>query len=285
MPRHELSQFAREAGFPFHIQAGVALEEGERENVDFAVLLFVLGGEGSCVTEAGETPLHRGDVLVLPQGSRYALTQKPVLNACVLRFQPDALQENKTALPPLPEYHSLFYAPGIPRVCRPEGPDWINGEYALDEMLRESREKREGWRWVLLGRLLCLTAMVCRIFSREKGMEEEAEPLKKALRWLNVHFTEEITLEQLAELAGVSSRHLDRLFTAEFQMTPKQYLIKLRMDKARTLLARTRRSVTDIAFECGYTDSNYFARVFRKECGMPPQQYRKTLPGSGKSAE
>ena len=92
---------------------------------------------------------------------------------------------------------------------------------------------------------------------------------------MEAHMTEEMPLSALAAVAGVSTRQLDRLFVNRYQMTPRQYLISLRMARARALLAQTGRSVTDIAFECGYTDSNYFTRVFRKTQGQSPSRYRE----------
>ena len=95
-----------------------------------------------------------------------------------------------------------------------------------------------------------------------------------ALAYLEDHYTEEIPLAELARVAGVSPRHLDRVFAQAFHFTPRAYIARLRMARARALL-RTDRPITEIAFDCGYADSNYFSQVFRRHTGMSPQQYRR----------
>jgi len=60
-------------------------------------------------------------------------------------------------------------------------------------------------------------------------------------------------------------------------MSPYHYLLGLRLDKAARLLKETKRSVTDIAFDCGFNDGNYFSRSFHRYFGRSPRTYRKVL--------
>jgi AraC family transcriptional regulator len=89
------------------------------------------------------------------------------------------------------------------------------------------------------------------------------------------HMAEEFSLERLAEQAGLSRFHFERLFKATTGVSPSRYHINLRLEEARRLLRETKMSVIDVALEVGYTDPSHFARLFRREIGLSPSEYRR----------
>ena len=99
--------------------------------------------------------------------------------------------------------------------------------------------------------------------------------LRRITDWMAEHMAEEFSLGRLAEQAGMSEFHFNRLFKRATGVPPSQYQIKLRMDAARRLLRETKRSVITIAIEVGYSNPSHFARLFRKETGLSPTDYRR----------
>jgi AraC family L-rhamnose operon transcriptional activator RhaR/AraC family L-rhamnose operon regulatory protein RhaS len=93
---------------------------------------------------------------------------------------------------------------------------------------------------------------------------------------MELHYAEKLSLRDLARHAHLSPNHFIRMFRQYYGMTPARYVNDLRIDRARELLRGTERSVTDIALSCGFGDSNYFARAFRKVEGLTPRAYRKS---------
>lgn len=91
---------------------------------------------------------------------------------------------------------------------------------------------------------------------------------------LKTRFREKLDLPSLAEMAGMSVRQFERKFRATFQMTPRDYLIRMRLIAACGLLARTNQPLTVIAHECGFYDHSDFARQFRRNMGQTASQYR-----------
>jgi len=89
------------------------------------------------------------------------------------------------------------------------------------------------------------------------------------------HMAEEFILTRLAEQAGMSEFHFNRLFKRATGIPPSQYQIRLRMDAARRLLRETKKSVITVANEVGYSNPSHFARLFRKETGLSPTDYRR----------
>jgi len=99
--------------------------------------------------------------------------------------------------------------------------------------------------------------------------------LQRITDWMAEHLTEEFSLARLAEQAGMSEFHFNRLFKRATGMPPSQYHIKLRLEAAQRLLRETKRSVITIANDVGYANPSHFARLFRKEMGLSPTDYRR----------
>ena len=89
------------------------------------------------------------------------------------------------------------------------------------------------------------------------------------------HYTDDISISQLAAMENLSERRYREVFQEAFGTSPSNYIIDLRISNAQKLLQDTNLSVAQIAQLCGYKDSLYFSRLFRKKIGMPPLAYRK----------
>jgi len=100
--------------------------------------------------------------------------------------------------------------------------------------------------------------------------------LGRTLDFLENHYTESLTLDQLARIANMSPSTLYRAFQRSFQTSPIDYLIRYRIQKAIELFTGDDLTITEIALQVGFNDSNYFSRQFRQHLGIAPSQYWKT---------
>lgn len=96
-------------------------------------------------------------------------------------------------------------------------------------------------------------------------------------QYLHDNIAEKLTLQDMADRLGLSVFHFARSFKTTVGLPPYTYLAKLRLDHARMLMHRGRRSVPEIASQVGHDDVVHFARAFRKEFGLTPIQYMRTL--------
>jgi AraC family transcriptional regulator len=99
--------------------------------------------------------------------------------------------------------------------------------------------------------------------------------LRRVTDWMAEHMAEEFSLARLAEQAGMSEFHFNRLSKRATGVPPSQFQIKLRIDAARRRLRETKNSVITIANEVGYSNPSHFAQLFRKETGLSPTDYRR----------
>lgn len=100
--------------------------------------------------------------------------------------------------------------------------------------------------------------------------------IARVIEYLSLNYSQEIPLSALAELTHFSESHLKRKFKEETGSTISQYITKMRCDKAAELLLSSELPVQEISFFVGYPDNNYFVKVFKRQLGMTPTDYRKS---------
>ena len=98
----------------------------------------------------------------------------------------------------------------------------------------------------------------------------------EATRYINDNYSQPITCNSLSAVFNYSASYMQYIFKKEGQTTIKSYINKVRLDKAGYLLTHSYLSVTDIAFDCGFSDSNYFSTAFKNKYGTSPKKYRDT---------
>jgi signal transduction histidine kinase/AraC-like DNA-binding protein/ABC-type sugar transport system substrate-binding protein len=119
-------------------------------------------------------------------------------------------------------------------------------------------------------------ASLQRALSGEQTLLQPTSILvKHALAYLHQNFANPLTRQEIADAVGVSKNYLSEIFRQELGLSPWDCLTRLRLQKAKELLHTTGDSITSVAAQIGFDDSAYFSRVFRKNIGMPPQEYRQ----------
>ena len=100
--------------------------------------------------------------------------------------------------------------------------------------------------------------------------------VKKSLVFIENHYDSAITIDQIARGAGISVSTCLRLFRVVMNITPIQYLLKYRLQKAKEALIQDNgRKISEIAYACGFSDASYFNRCFLREYGRTPSEHRK----------
>jgi AraC family transcriptional regulator len=85
----------------------------------------------------------------------------------------------------------------------------------------------------------------------------------------------DVSLDDVAEAAGLSIHHFGRVFREAMQQSPMGYLRQIRIEHAKNLMRDTRLRVSEVAHEAGFVDPLHFSRVFRKIAGQSPSEFRK----------
>lgn len=107
--------------------------------------------------------------------------------------------------------------------------------------------------------------------------------IAESVSYLHSHYLEgDFRISKLYETSGISSRYYERLFFKKFGETPKEYLLKMKIEFAKELLLFEKSSISDIAAQLGYNDIYHFSKIFKAKTGYTPGQYRKIMHGEEK---
>lgn len=109
------------------------------------------------------------------------------------------------------------------------------------------------------------------------GGTDKSSLLMPVLNYIDDNFHKDFPMTVLAELAGVSSQHLCRIFKETLHMRPTEYLTYRRLSEAKTLLRHSELPVAKIGEQIGFPDAGYFSTVFKRYEGVSPAEYRKAI--------
>lgn len=270
--------------FPFNCGAGqVEKERFPIHTHDFSELVIILGGSSIHVAGNREYPISAGDVFLV-QG-QWSHGFKKIRNLVLMNimYDPRLLEPVKEQLSRIPGYHALFvleprYRPRHDFQSRLRlGPrELLAVRELLTALEKEYHGKQCGYEAMVLSLFFQLAAYLSRRYSKiETSSGQSLLRVGEVISTIETRYQEPLTLNYLAKSAHLSVNHLLRLFKEATGQSPIDYLIRFRINKARELLAGTDLTVTEIGFKTGFSDSNYFARQFKKVTGVSPREYRK----------
>jgi PAS domain S-box-containing protein len=124
------------------------------------------------------------------------------------------------------------------------------------------------------GKIIGLVGLMHPIETPE-DQREHFQELRRVMEFIDQHFVDEITVERLAEIVGISVPHFNRRFRQLLRLSPMEYVLSLRVQRAQRLLTTTNQSVGEIALATGFYDQSHFTKRFNKAVGMTPLAYRK----------
>lgn len=149
----------------------------------------------------------------------------------------------------------------------------------LQNMLAEAEHKQIGYEIICQNLLEVLIVHL----GRQTNFSSLLTPVSKKTsrlcgstkRYIDSHYQENLTLDQLARVCHVSKYHLAHAFTAEYGISPINYLISKRIAEAEHLLKNTDFSLSLISNTTGFSSPSYFAQIFKKQKGISPTEFRK----------
>jgi AraC family transcriptional regulator len=108
---------------------------------------------------------------------------------------------------------------------------------------------------------------------------------RKVLHHLDVHLCRPIRMPELASLAGLSPGQFARRFKSSFGLTPREYLTRTRLDRAKAMMRQTQASLCEIALSSGFSDQSHMSRVFHAFVGDTPYRWRRENAASHRRSD
>ncbi len=112
-------------------------------------------------------------------------------------------------------------------------------------------------------------------YKTDSNTKKTSRIIEEIILYINENFSSNITLDEISEKAGFSKFYFSKFFKAYTGFGYKEYLLLVRIKEAKKLLKATEKSICEIAFLCGFNDSNYFSTIFKRLNNCTPNEYRK----------
>ena len=244
-------------------------DEGDWKSImhthHFTELLFVVSGEGSFSFNQEQSPLRRGDLVIIPPYTEHTerSSQNHPLEYYVLGIDGISFLSQKDR-----ECAQVF--------CNFEHDPSIHELFR--QMLYEIRTAQYGSQTICQHLLEILIMKIIRsqqlipVSINSIRMTKECAQIKE---YLDSNYAEHITLDTLTGLTHMNKYYMVHSFTKYAGLSPIQYLNQTRLKRAQHLLKNTNYSISDIASSTGFSSQSYFTQIFRKNFNMTPVKYRQ----------
>ena len=231
----------------------------EKDGEDNYAFEFVLSGKGYALHNGMLYTLEEGDVFILPPNCPrcyYADENEPFLKLwfLVIGDLPDAIMKSYRL------NDIVYHAPA----CR-----------VFFENLFKAAKSMQSYESIC--RLTAQTVQsiadyLC--FSRERRTTLPRY-LEEAKEYLDMHYTDNVKIDDIARKVHISPSQLTRSFRRYFNQSPYEYILQLKLDAAKILLSTSNFSVKQVSDQLGFCDEYYFSGLFKKRTGLPPSKFKK----------
>ena len=275
--------------FELQYKRDTYLKDVELHHHDFYEIYFLISGDVTYTVESRQYRIMPGDILLINPQELHQICIRPEMSAYeryVLWIDPKLLTQYSTELTDLTKNldpgrtgHSNLLR------TKPEQASLL--QRLFDQLCEESSQSSYGSDLLQQALLLQLLVTINRLVDKDAPRAEEQTHSSKAVSevvdYVNLHYSEPLSLEQLAEQVYVSKYHLSHEFNRLVGTSVYRYIQKKRLLIARQLLAQGKRP-NEVYSSCGFGDYAGFYRAFRNEYGISPREYAQSVRISAEQA-
>lgn len=286
-PRQEMGH----EDFELQYKRDTYLQDVELHHHDFHELYFLISGDVTYTIESRQYHVMPGDLLLISPQELHQICIRPEMSAYeryVLWVDPQLLSRISTPLSNL----SQNLGPKSAKrgnLLRLKSEDRTHVQKLFEQLWQEYENKSYGSDLLQQSLLIQLLVTINRLSTAPGGQTEDMTHSSKAVSevvdYVNLHYSEPLSLDLLADLVFVSKYHLSHEFNRQVGTSVYRYIQKKRLLIARQLLAQGKKP-TDVYSSCGFTDYAGFYRAFRAEYAISPREYAQSMRlRSGDNAE
>ena len=253
---------------------------------EFYELCIISRGEGYHIIEDTAVKAVRGDVFIVPPGRKHAFIGGKGFNIYYIHLTPDFLETNTPKLKNLPTFFSLFEIEPLMRVNGAVYRHLFLEEKVLSQALSildtvsKMHQHDEATKLIMESYIIIVLTILCDEYAKMQtiiGKNANNDKLfMDSISYILENFNKKITIEDLAQLAGMSRSAYLKKFAYTVGTPPRHFIMHRRITVAKNLLSRTDKPITKIAEDCGFYDAAHFGKCFIAEVGTSPSEYRKS---------
>lgn len=270
--------------FPFQISRVNLTPENSRPGTwhwhSYFEITVVQEGRGSYFVNGQEYTMEKDDIIIFnnvePHGWKLLSGDMKLV---VMVFSPEFVAEKLSLFDE--GYLKPFVERGSNFKNRIGHEETVNPKIRkiIDEIYRESEEAEEGSHLMIKADVLRILTLLIRFCQNESSSDMMLQEKKKAMArleqafiYIDEHYSEKITLEEVASSVYMSANYFSSYFRKITNMRFSEYLTGIRISHARELLRKPGSNVTEVALECGFRNISNFYRLYKKQVGVSPRK-------------
>jgi len=273
--------------FPLEVTHALATQGSSEAGYEKPRIVLVLSGCGKILMRDCSAEVSSGFVFLIPAGAEAQVLDSGNLVHRVISYNPFSLGMRTWQITRTPGYLSLFSeAPEQQETgCRLQGfrlaPQSFERAVALaGEIGREIAQGLDGWQDVAKLHFQHLIVLLSRFHNlRVEVSADSARRVARAVQRMEHEFGSDLQMEELARESALSLRTFFRVFQKATGQSPNKYLKRVRLNHAAEKLRSSDETITEVAFACGFNNSNFFSREFNRDYGVSPSTYRRIWQG------
>ena len=227
-----------------------------------------------------------GDLIIINSGELHNISFNKNCHYICVKFSPRILYFDDNSLLEF-KYVMPFLSDQTPqKLFHKKDFDSIDIHALTCEILEEWNMQSPAYELLIRSNILKIFTGIFRYWDKQNALHSESimtEPIKNALIYINENF-ETATVKDVADFCGLSYNHFSASFKKIVGKSFSDYLNLIRINEAEKLLISTDKSITDIAFSCGFSSTSHFISRFRAKKSITPGQLRKKIRSKSASA-
>ena len=263
----------------FYVSKSEMVNDGIYHDHDFAELAYILSGKGKYLIDGVEYEVQAGDLIFCNPGVKHT-------HVVVNPKEPTV-----EFISGFTDFHFKNMPPNS--ILTKNGSYIINTSAELKQemiihcnaMIAEKESDKPGKYFMFKTHIMQMLLLLVREVTEVKGTKQKgcnfesynkSYAVNRIINYLNENYEKKISLENIAENMYLSPVYISKIFKEETGESPINYLIKIRLEKAREVLIEDENeSIKNIAHRVGYEDAYHFSKLFKKHYGLAPLYYRK----------
>lgn len=230
----------------------------ERENYNSYLLMYIKKGKGRVYNQYGIYDVEQGDVILLDCYGKHGYESKGDLETIWMHF--DGLNMKDIYNELQVSYYDIIR---------------IRNSANLDEILKTLMYSyRENHRFQESMESYYISRIISEFFAVHHDNGMNSPRMNHMKQYIEEHFAEDLTIKKLAKIANISEFHFSRVFKKETGYTIHEYIVKIRINHAKSMLQVSNLTLKEIGYQCGFSNESSFSTIFKKHTGTTPGAFK-----------
>ncbi|MDG5787208.1 AraC family transcriptional regulator [Evansella sp. AB-P1] len=287
------SKYLNDEAFPFYIMKKMHTKDDvpPLHSHEFIELVYVVGGKAEHMFEGQRYLITAGDVFIINPGERhsYNIQENDEIEIINCLFSSSLINESWLSKLGISQSMDYFYVhPFLDEKKRfhhrlnvSEDSEEIVS--ILEKMLKEINHRQTSYSTLIKLQLVELLVLLSRLYQEKhtdipdstEAFKNSQLLVKRICGYLERHFDQKLTVENISKIFNISSRQLNRIFKQELNKSVIEVIQHIRIERAKKMLVCSNDKVITVAVKVGYDDPAFFSRLFTRYVGYPPGKFRR----------